>query len=170
MIWQDIILITIGIIYMVGIIYQIHLFNKQEKHSFSFKGLMLDILLFLVMVVIGVVVIPTNWMINMLNSQSNPIPKMKTYTLSKEINAYKESLLSLGFEYFDNRVSKDNIVYSGFVFREPPKKTFSRPDVWVILALDKQKDDNKDVVRMSIYKENKIVKKILPQVDKLLKE
>lgn len=165
MIWQDVVLITIGLLYFIGIIYQIYVENKRKRFRFSLKNLLVDVVMFFIISVMGVFVMFSKWLLWWLDTQENPIAKTKTYTLENVLEYYKGALETLGFEY-GNRVSKDNIPYMGFVYREPPR-AFGWRETWVILALDKQQD-GKQIVRLSSYKDTKEVNRVVALVDDLL--
>lgn len=163
MIWQDVVLITIALLYLTGIIYQMYIVIKRRYRLFSLKNILENLVLFFLISITGIFMIFNNWILWWIYKQENPIPKTKTYTLNSDIEKYKNILLSLGFEYDNYRVSKDNIPYAGFVYKNPQRAR----EVWIILAIDKQQD-NRQVIRLSSYKYTKEVNDVIKLVDELL--
>ena len=150
-----IILITIGVVYAVGTLFQAILTGLKDDFNF------IEIIVtYLFMLVIGVVIMPITWLISLDETTKNPIPRTFTYTLNDDTKPYyKDKIKALGFLEKPYRVSVDNIPYSGFVYNSVES------DSWIIIAIDKT--DQQTQLRVSVYKNNKTTKIITKQLDKL---
>ena len=150
-----IILIIIGVFYALGTLFQA--ISIGLKEDFKFFGI---IAVYLFALVIGVVIMPITWAMSLEDATKNPIPRTFTYTLNDDTKYYyKAKIKALGFLEKPYRVSVDNIPYSGFIYSSVES------DNWIIIAIDKI--NQKTLLRVSVYKNNKTTKIITKQLDDL---
>ena len=74
-----IILITIGVIYALGTLFQAIITGLKE--NFNFFEIIVS---YLFTLVIGVVIMPITWLISLEDATQNPMPRTYTYTLNDD--------------------------------------------------------------------------------------